>query len=617
MQGLQANRQTNGSSPGYSTDATVEELQIAIENSMTGISWLDANGIYRSVRNGYSNLLGYEPGELEGKSWKISVPPEEVVATENAFASLVTASRVVHETTAVRKDGTQFFKQILLVKTTDEAGNHNGHYCFMRDISDRKNAETAQLHYQEFSSQLLDSIQDGLSVLDENFTHIRVNEAFCKMTGYTEEELIGSGVPHSYWPEEHYEHISDLIQKGRSEVKNIEIIFRHKNGKRFPVIVSPFMSKDAKGNQIYVATIKDISEIRESNRRIADSDRLKTIGTLAGGIAHDLNNLLTPILGSADVVLRGGADTSKATEVIHAAAERAKELIEQLLQFSSPHDTEQSEVSVEKALRDAIQFVQGSLPANVSLNTKTNLKNDLVIGVEARIQLLILNLLSNAGDAMQDSGGNLSINLHNPDGEHIQLEIQDSGCGISQKYFDTIFDAFYTTKAPSEGTGLGLLMVKETVNDFGGTVSVESTVGEGSLFTVRLPLSVAISSSADAADNKELIANPLRIMVVDDDSAILEVSKIMLDHLGHQSTCFNNPIDALKQNKEDYDLVITDYRMNGISGLEFVEKIEFDGPVLLMTGLYELDENLPNRIDGKLNKPFKLNNLKDAIDAIT
>ena len=600
---------------GYSTDATVEELQIAIENSMTGISWLDTKGYFRQVRAGFAALLGYESAELEGKFWTVTIPTENIMGAERAYIRMLKDGRAVYESPVLRADGNICHQQCLLIKTTDNDGRHTGHYCFTRDITEQINAESANRHIQEFSSQLLDSIQDGLSVLDEQFVHLQVNNAFCKMTGYTEEELIGTGLPHPYWPEEHHDHIETLITN-HSPLEEVEVILCHKNGKRFPVIISPFLSKDASGKRIFVATLKDISDIRKNNRRSADSDRLKTIGTLAGGIAHDLNNLLTPILGSADMVLQGGADTSTATKTIHAAAERAKELIEQLLQFSSAQITEETEVSVEKALRDAVQFVQGSLPTNVSLKTQVNIQNDLVTGIEARIQLLILNLISNAGDAMSEVGGELSIVLENANDKEIRLSVADTGCGIPQANLDTIFEAFYTTKSSEEGTGLGLMMVKEAVVDCGGSITVDSKLGKGSTFTVNLPLSNPLHSSPKIEAVELTTENPLRIMVVDDDAAILDVSKVMLDYLGHQSACFNNPHDALKQNMNDFDLLITDYRMNGISGFEFVSRLEFQGPVLLMTGLYDLKEDLPKRVNGKINKPFKLNDLKDAIESV-
>lgn len=582
---------------------------------MTGISWLDTKGYFRQVRAGFAAMLNYKPAELEGQLWTVTIPAEYILGAEKTYIRMLCEGRANYECPALRSDGSSYHQQFLLVKTTDSEGRHTGHYCFSRDITERIKAESATRHIQEFSSQLLDSIQDGLCVLDEQFKHVQVNDAFCRMTGFTREELIGVGRPHPYWPEEHRDHIEALV-KNHSPIEDVEIILRHKNGKRFPVIVSPFLSKDAGGNRIFVATIKDISDIRKNNRRSADFERLKTIGTLAGGIAHDLNNLLTPILGSADMVLQGGADTSKATKTIHDAAERAKELIEQLLQFSSAQITEETEVSVEKALRDAVQFVQGSLPTNVSLNTQVNTQNDLVAGVEARIQLLILNLVSNAGDAMNETGGELSIGLENANDTQIRLTVTDTGCGIPHNKLDTIFEAFYTTKSSEEGTGLGLMMVKEAVIDCGGSIIVDSELGKGSTFTVILPLSKPLKFVPSTEVVELVTDNPLRIMVVDDDAAILEVSKVMLDYLGHQSACFNNPLDALKQNMNDFDLLITDYRMNGISGFEFVSKLAFNGPVLLMTGLYDFKEDLPKRINGRINKPFKLNDLKTAIEAV-
>ncbi|MEM1174510.1 MAG: PAS domain S-box protein, partial [Pseudomonadota bacterium] len=230
----------------FSGDATLEELQLAVENSMTGISWLDTSGTFRQVRDGYARMLGYTPDELIGQSWAVTVPESDHETGIAAVQKMLRDGRNTVETRAVRKDGSIFYKRLLLVKTMDSQCRHNGHYCFMSDVSERT----------------------------------------------------------------------------------------------------------------------------EAQRRLADAERLRTIGTLAGGIAHDLNNLLTPILGRAELLARESKADDGAVDDIRNAALRAQELIDRLLKFSKNEREEFKPLSLAGSVRVALQFVSGSLPANVSLQTK-------------------------------------------------------------------------------------------------------------------------------------------------------------------------------------------------------------------------------------------------------
>ena len=162
------------------------------------------------------------------------------------------------------------------------------------------------------------------------------------------------------------------------------------------------------------------------------------------------------------------------------------------------------------------------------------------------------------------------------------------------------------------------MMVKEAVTDQGGTIAVESVLGKGSTFTVCLPLAESAATEPAALDQLGDSRQPLRVMVVDDDPAILEVSKVMLAHLGHRATCLNDPQQALTRDLSSIDLLITDYRMNGTSGVELVRQLrDYEGPVLLMSGLYDDQDDLPPGIDGRINKPFKLETLRAAIESVT
>jgi len=474
----------------YANDATLAELQIAIDNSMTGISWLDTEGIFRQVRDGYARMLGYKPEELVGQSWAITVPESDQPTGIAAVHRMLDEGRCEVETRALRKDGSIFYKRLLLVKTTDSQGRHNGHYCFMSDISERQ----------------------------------------------------------------------------------------------------------------------------ENQRRIADSERLKTIGTLAGGIAHDLNNLLTPILGYAELLAYEASYPDNNVAAIHDAAVRAQELIGHLLQLSKQESDDMVPLRVDNAVRMAQQFVTGSLPPNVSIKTELMATQDTVLGQQSALELLVMNLAANAGHAMRDTGGTLTIRLTNPNSEEIMLEVSDTGSGMSPEVAERIFDPFFTTKSPTEGTGLGLLMVKEAVESMNGTIEVDSEIGHGSRFLIRIPLyQNNVPSNTQAPESSPLAV--YNILLIDDDQAVLEVSKSMLSSLGHHVTSYADPEEALAEDLGNFDLLITDYHIGGTSGVELVQRLQgFSGPVIMISGHFDGNGAFPEQVAVCLNKPFKIADLSAAIE---
>ncbi len=478
----------------FTNDATAEELQIAVENAMTGISWLDTDGKFRVVREGYAKMLGYDPEELLGQSWEVTVVPADRPAGAAAFGTMLRDGQVHVESRAVRKDGSIFFKRLLLVKTTDAQGQHSGHYCFMSDISERK----------------------------------------------------------------------------------------------------------------------------ETQRRIEESERLRTVGMLAGGIAHDLNNLLAPILGFSDLLTREPEQVVGAVETIREASERAQELTQRLLEFSRPKDSKVGHLCLRNIVDVAVQWVSGSLPANVKTEVELDATSTVVKGEEARLEALIMNLLANAGYAMREYGGTISVRVTNPEPGIVELSISDDGPGIPPAYRDRIFEPFFTTKPADQGCGLGLYMVKNTVESMGGSITLNSTPGVGTRFTVSLacteqPPQVAASRSTGGAP-----AASLRVLVVDDQVAMLSVCEAMLKHLGHSCVLVTGIEEAFEKAGPDFDLVLTDYRIGGSSGLKLVEDLRDSGiPVILMSGHLDGLESLPDSVLGCLEKPFDIDALEQALQRVT
>ena len=603
----------------YSADATDHELRIAVDHSRTGIAWLSADGIFREVRAGYARMLGYTTDEMTGASWALTVPEEDQPAAVEAVHEMLDKGRSEVVVRARRKDGSLFYKKLLLVKTVDEQGEHNGHYCLMHDVTQRKLAEAALKRSHQFSDRLLDVIQDGVSVVDADGRHIKVNQAFLDMTGFSESEILGVGPPHPYWPDEHRDAIASIFELQPHGQRTHELIFKRRNGQRFPVLVTPSTTIDDRGQLIHIATVKDISDRKEGERRLIEAQRLKTMGTLAGGLAHDLNNLLTPVLGYADALMKGLLDVDEAAGEIHDAAARARQLVDRVLRFSRRDSAGDEPVGLIGAVADALQFARTSLPPNVKIETRFEAVRDKVACAEAEVQQVVLNLMANASYAMRDEGGTLTLHVFNPDDDTVALEVADTGCGIPAEMQDRMFEPFFTTKPASDGTGLGLATVRRVVEEAGGRVAVTSTPGEGTSFDIRLPL--GRHRAAAAADRPGGEAAPLpgkTVMVIDDDDAVRDVTETLLRQLGHEVLSFANVADALAAHSADVDLVLTDYRMEGETGLDFVERAgDLRAPVILMTGDRDSLAGCPTGIAHRLAKPFSLDELERAIATVT
>lgn len=607
----------NPTNDAFTIDATERELRLVVNHSMTGISWLTSEGVFAQVRNGYADLLGYAPDELLGRSWSSTVPQGDHDKAIAAVHAMLENGRAEVDLQALRKDGSTFDKHLLLVKTFDASGRHNGHFCFMRDVSARKTVEQALERSRQFSDRLLEVIQDGVAVVDADGRHIMVNESLTRMTGFGRDELVGSGLPHLYWPEEHSEAIMAAYRSQPHGVVRHELIFRRKNGQRFPVLVSPSTTVDDQGNTIHIATVSDMSELKEAERRLIESERLKTMGTLAGGLAHDLNNLLTPILGYADALTKGLLDVDDAARAIRGAAASARQLIGDVLQFSRGHDRQPGATSVTRAVEIALQFARTSLPTNVIVQTQYESVRDAVVCAESEMQQVVMNLIANAGQAMRD-GGTLTVRVHNPARDRVVLAIADTGPGIGPGPLARIFEPFYTTKPAGEGTGLGLATVKRVVTAIGGSVSVESQVGAGTTFAIDLPLAPS-QAGREAGDSPEPDGldgdEPLTVLLVDDQEGVLKVTRSMLEHLGHRVEAFTDPGAAVARGLGGIDLVLTDYRMEGMTGLDMVEAAgRPDVPVVLMSGDRATLGPLPDFVVARLDKPFTMADLRRVIE---
>ena len=377
-------------------------------------------------------------------------------------------------------------------------------------------------------------------------------------------------------------------------------------------------------------------------RQLQQVLKIQAIGTLAGGIAHDFNNILFPIIGYTELTMDEVPDDSVAhnnLEEVLKAAHRAKDLVQQILTFSRQSGQERKPVKVHSIIKEALKLLRASIPASIEIINKIDDDCHPVMGDATQIHQVIMNLCTNAYQAMQDKGGTLEVDLSEVDvgyeetiekigmqpGRHLQLLVRDEGCGMDAAVMDRIFEPYYTTKAQGKGTGLGLSVIHGIVKNHRGDISVTSLPGKGTTFKVYLPITENTDSVNEFEPSNGAAKGNERILLIDDEEQIVSMEQQMLENLGYEVTARTDSTEALKEFSEqpqNFDLVITDMTMPHMTGDELAQKlldIKPDIPVILCTGFNEditEEKALSMGIQKFVMKPVIKNDLATTIRTV-
>jgi signal transduction histidine kinase len=341
--------------------------------------------------------------------------------------------------------------------------------------------------------------------------------------------------------------------------------------------------------------------------QLRQAQKLEAIGVLAGGIAHDFNNILTSIIGFASLAkenLAEGTPSKEHIEEVLAASRRATDLVRQILAFGRRDEQERRPITMAPVVTKALKLLRASLPATIELRQAIDPAAGDVLADPTQLHQVVMNLCTNAYQAMGSSGGVLEIslgpievtadfarqhqNLH--EGPCVELKIRDSGAGIEPAAVEHIFEPFFTTNGVGEGTGLGLSVVHGIVTSHDGAIAVDSQSGQGTVFTVYLPR--LVEGAADMEELAETAAGGAEhILLVDDEEPIIRLCREMLEKLGYGVTAYASASEALKHLQEDvaaFDIVFSDVTMPGMTGVQFAKTLRNSGmniPVVLATGL--------------------------------
>ena len=557
-----------------------------------------------------------QAGEIIGKLYIPEIVPAipEITAIVEKF---VTGGHclIAHENINVLSDGSKIY---FLNDTYGiiESGRLVRSWVVNRDITQLKEVEEAlRISEMKFRSYFEGSSQ-GIFVHRISATGpekaVEVNEAILNMLGYTREEFLELNLLDSIEPEEQArapERLREMMEKGSI---NFELNIIAKDGRKIPAIMHVNMI-EMHDKKLVIASVDDITERKraeakstELEKQLQQAQRLETVGRLAGNIAHDFNNILTPIicyLESAQENLSPGDPLYEDIQDIFVGTTRAQELVAQILTFSRRLEPKWQSLSVSVGIKEALKLLRPVIPPSVKIQQRIHGSCQNIWADPSQIHQVIFNLCTNAYQAHEGKKGNITIGLkqvHIDAGtaelhpnfearEYIRLTVSDTGAGMDNDTRNRIFEPYFTTKEMDKGTGLGLSVVYGIVRQNNGEIIVISKPGQGSTFHVYLPVTAGEERPVQKT-TQSVEGGSESILIVDDQKPITRALTKLLTRLGYDIEGKNECAEALEafQNKTRcYDLVITDLTMPDMSGLEFAQELQkiCPGlPIILTTG---------------------------------
>jgi PAS domain S-box-containing protein len=614
-----------------------EQLQGIMRHSPLPISVVDKSGRFVIGDHALCSLLGIDEQSLPGKSLFDFVP--EAIASGHLSKIQRVATTGTAETYNERLsfNGVERAYRTALFPLVEPDGRINSVGVISNDITE---LEQAQEELKRLAAAIEQSAETVL-ITDEAGKILYVNPAFESDTGYTFSEAIGQNprvLKSGKQGAEFYRDMWSTIASGQTWQG--DFINKRKDGRTYTERAKISPVRDSSGAICsYVAVMHDVTKELEAEQRYREGQKMQAIGTLAAGIAHDFNNILGLIVGNAEMLLLTGAVEGHAADSanqILLASTRAKGLIKQILTLSKRGRQEKLPLNLRPLMRETADFLRSSLPANIQLVTDFDPDLGLTSADPALMQQAVMNICTNAAQAMEKQGGVLAIRLTNTSTlqESLQLEgtgepadlvklsVSDSGVGIADEIKERIFEPYFTTREVGKGQGLGLAVVHGIVTSHGGAVKVDSVVGEGTTFHVYLPRAKGEQKSETGTWQQQLPTGVERVLVVDDERALARVSELALNHLGYKVKTQNGPIEALELFRSDpdaFDLVITDLTMPQINGLRLAAdllRVRPNLPIILCTGYTErVDVQKAHSIGIKevLMKPVSIRELATGV----
>ncbi len=536
-----------------------------------------------------------------------------------------------------RADGSLFWAYVQTI-TVQEKDGTAACRMIISDCTQQKLAEIELRTAKEQWDKIFNTIDDVIAIHDPDMRIIKVNKAAEKILQMTEADLIGKYCYEVFCGlDEPCQGCPGLVAQS-SHLPQQAVICHDNLGKTFNVNSFPLLDDGRIAGYICIA--KDITVLLQMENQLRHSQKMKAIGVLAGGIAHDLNNILVPILGYAELAeCRLAPDDPLISDLqqIIKGALRAKDMVTHILTFSrrSPQNLQSFEPQL--VVQEVLKFLQASLPPAIRIESDIAGDCGTIMVDPTQFHQIIMNLCINAQHAMAQQGGVLTVRMARTSvgsedqillagelvpGPYLLLTVSDTGHGMDHETMEHIFEPYFTMKSQGEGSGLGLSVVHGIVKSYHGNITVHSEPEKGTSFQVYLPGLVEQLSWPENESSLAMTAGIERILLVDDEELITDMFDTILTRLGYQVMVINNSLEALAfitQDPAAFDLLVTDMSMPNLTGLELVRKalaVRPDLPIILCTGFNQMLSKTEAKALGihtYLEKPVSVKDLTEAI----
>ena len=590
-------------------------LNSIVQTATDGIISVNSQEKIVLWNKGAEQIFGYTADEVYGKDMSFIVPPRYLAAHRQAINTVMATGNLKHngkalELSGLKKDGSEFPLELTAAKWETTEGVF--FTSILRDITERKRIEKDLRKSEERFRNAFEHAAIGFTIYTPDGRFLRVNQALCSILGYSEEELTTrtfQDITHQDDLDFNMDQLNQLLS-GKLPVVHFQKRYMHKLGHEVWASVSVSVVRDDKGSPLhFISLVEDLSEKRKLEEQLRQSQKMEAIGQLAGGVAHDFNNILTAIIGYGSFAMMSMAkDDPQRINIEHMleGAERAAHLTKDLLLFSRKQISERNYVDLNEIIKKIEKFLTRIIGEDISCKTILHPGAIPVLADAHQLEQVMMNLATNARYAMP-KGGVFSVTTgqvrldkefmavygYGQPGMYALITVSDTGKGMDEATRQRIFEPFFTTREMGKGTGLGMAVVYGIVKGHDGYINVYSEPGVGTTFRIYLPLTSMEAEVTQESIQPFTMGKGETILIAEDEPAVREVLRLSLEGYGYMVIEAENGEDAVKQykdNMEKVSLILLDVIMpvkNGREAYNEIKSLKPDTKVIFMSGYTE------------------------------
>ncbi|MFP4546640.1 MAG: PAS domain S-box protein [Fidelibacterota bacterium] len=602
-----------------------------LQNQNDAVIIHDFDGNIIAWDKGAETIFGWEQKELLSSSIYDIIPIDKRDDYKTFVQQVKSGEDLDYfETQKIAKDNK--VRDVWLTYKVLGGENPNAIATTERDITERKKAAETIRKSEEKYQTLLNSLGDGVILLDDNFEIILTNPAAEKILFLSEEDRSPINI-REFLDQKHLDILREHLLEHRGEVDTFELEITRKDGEpRLIQITLSTPKEQLEEEENTLCIIRDVTDIRKMEEDLIKTDKLESLGLLAGGIAHDFNNILSIINGNitlAKMVMDNKEKLTERLDRIATANERAKQLTTQISTLSKGHSVNKMQISPEKLVKESINLTLKTKKVDYSLDIDENLPTFLAD--EGQLSQVLNNLFINASHAIDQRTGKVRISVNQvalkpenqytlPPGDYIKIQVKDNGCGIPEQNLKKIFDPYFTTK--QTGTGLGLSTSISIINKHKGKMTVDSKVNVGTTFDIILPI-----TQRDRKHREEtLFKSNGTVLFMDDEDSINSIAELFFKKLNYEISLAKEGQEAVDLYKKHldkgkpFDYVFLDLNIpNGMDGFECAEellKLNPDAKIIAVSGNLVLSKYKQHGFIKALKKPFRISNIQTILKEI-